>query len=766
MFKLYRQNLRNSPVYKECQQRLLENEIEYKMKASRRLKPALDGCVRKVKENISWFDFVHVNSFIDRMVDLYKSKVIDVHKRKFVSWGGIYNPTTIDVNKCIFNFSDYVLGEREKFLLSLGLNFCVPSFNFPKKDFLLYFEYVIHKLQKQPIFGSNSVNDVVNSFKVTMSQLPRLFRYTFNLVTKSDIGILKKLKQNNNIVICKPDKGNGSVLMNKRDYLTKMENILNDESKFRKIEGEDIYKVNLNMEDKINYQMRKLKRENIISEDEYNRLFVSGSSPSVMYGQPKVHKDGIPLRPILAAFKTSSYKLAKYLIKFLQPLTINEFTLNNSYEFKHEISQLVFQEEVYLASFDITSLFTNVPVRETMNIALNSLYETAEHVGNMTKNNFKKLLELCINDNHFIFNEEHYIQHEGFAMGSPLSATMANLFLCHHEINWLNDCPHNFKPILYKRYVDDTFLIFKKREHIEEFCNYLNGKHPNIQFTKEYENEGKLSFLDVNVSKKERGEAIGLNFNIFRKGTFTGLGMNYFSYTYYNFKINNIKTLVFRAYHLCSTWCDFNYEIQFLLQYFKTNGYPEKEVFKVINKFLNLVFYCKPKVPTAEKLQMYIKFPFLSNSCCDFIQKQVGKVLNVNYPHIDFKFLFVNNATIQGILNHKERLPKDLISGLVYSYLCDACGATYIGCSKRCLRTRIGEHFGISARTGSLLARPAQSVVRDHVEICGSSRSADNFKVLRTFGNHILLKIYESLEISINNPCLNQDESSYPLLMI
>ena len=358
------------------------------------------------------------------------------------------------------------------------------------------------------------------------------------------------------------------------------------------------------------------------------------------------------------------------------------------------------------------------------------------------------------------------MQHEGFAMGSPLSAPMANVFLCHHEVNWLNNCPENFKPILYRRYVDDTFLIFKERSHIDEFCNYLNSKHPNIHFTKEYENEGKLSFLDVNVCKEERGETMGFNFNIFRKGTFTGLGMNYLSYTFHNFKINNIKTLVHRAYHLCSTWYNFNDEIQFLLQYFKSNGYPEKVIFKVINKFLNTRFYSKPQVPTAQKLRMYIKFPFLSNNCCTYIRKQVGKVLNLRYPHIDFRFLFVNNATIQSILNHKEPLPRELTSGLVYTYLCDACGATYIGCTKRCLKTRAGEHFGISARTGNLLARPTRSAIRDHIITCGSRRSVEDFKVLKTYSNNILLRIYESIEISVKKPSLNQDETSYPLLLV
>ena len=257
------------------------------------------------------------------------------------------------------------------------------------------------------------------------------------------------------------------------------------------------------------------------------------------------------------------------------------------------------------------------------------------------------------------------MQYEGFAMGSPLSAPMANLFLCHHESRWLDDCPESFKPLIYRRYVDDTFLVFRERDHIDAFCNYLNEKHPNIKFTKEYEDNNKLSFLDMNVNKVEEGGNTNFNLNIFRKATFTGLGMNYQSYCFYNFKINNIKTLIFRAFKLCSTWHDFNDEVQFLLNYFKVNGYPEGIVFKVINKFLNSIFYSKPVISTVKKFPMYIKFPFLSNVCCNFIQTELGKILRIRYPHIDFRFIFVNKTTIQGLLNHKERLPRDLHSGLV-----------------------------------------------------------------------------------------------------
>ena len=163
---------------------------------------------------------------------------------------------------------------------------------------------------------------------------------------------------------------------------------------------------------------------------------------------------------------------------------------------------------------------------------------------------------------------------------------------------------------------------------------------------------------------------------------------------------------------------------------------------------------------------MYVKFPFISNKCCNFIQTELGKLVKIKYPYIDFRFIFVNNNNIQGLLNHKERLPGDLLSGLVYSYLCDACGATYVGQTKRCLKTRIGEHFGRSTRTGYLLARPSPSAIRDHIEICGSKRSENDFKCVRSFGDDALRTIYESLVNSYKKPSLNQDGSSFPLVLI
>ena len=110
-------------------------------------------------------------------------------------------------------------------------------------------------------------------------------------------------------------------------------------------------------------------------------------------------------------------------------------------------------------------------------------------------------------------------------MGLPLGQTFANIFMCFYESTWLSDCPAEFKPIFYRRYIDDTFLLFRHKDHSNLFLDYLNHKHSNINFTMECESCDKLPFLDCLVHRnKNRFE-----YSVFRKDSFTGQGKSYFS---------------------------------------------------------------------------------------------------------------------------------------------------------------------------------------------------------------------------------------------
>ena len=133
-------------------------------------------------------------------------------------------------------------------------------------------------------------------------------------------------------------------------------------------------------------------------------------------------------------------------------------------------------------------------------------------------------------------------------MGSPLGPILANIFLCHHEKLWLRECPEEFRPLTYVRYVDDTFLLFWDESHVEKFQEYLNSKHTNIKFTVEKEQGNTLPFLDVEVTRTDTEFITGT----YRKPTFSGVYSNYRSLIPTEYKIGLITTLLYRCFELVS----------------------------------------------------------------------------------------------------------------------------------------------------------------------------------------------------------------------
>ena len=135
------------------------------------------------------------------------------------------------------------------------------------------------------------------------------------------------------------------------------------------------------------------------------------------------------------------------------------------------------------------------------------------------------MLSMCSRDCLFVFNDCLYQQLDGVAMGSPLRPSFANIFLCYHEQIWLDNCPSSFKPLIYCRYVHNTFVVFKEKDHATLFLDYLNKQHINIEFTLDKEINSKLPFLDLLVQKNNDK----FSYSVFRKQTFSGLGTSFFS---------------------------------------------------------------------------------------------------------------------------------------------------------------------------------------------------------------------------------------------
>ena len=548
----------------------------------------------------------------------------------------------------------------------------------------------------------------------------------YNFFKSKDLKILHDLSKIPNLLITRPDKGRGVVLLSRSDYTSKMHSILSDSTKFEKCPIQDPYKLSLQTEDKLLRFLRSMKNKKTLHPSTYENIHPVGSGPGVLYGLPKVHKPNTPLRPILAAYNTAAYNSAKFLVPLLEPLTTNTFTLKNSYDFKNSICSLPnHNNSAFMCSYDVTSLFTNIPLTETSDIICNTLFPTGnEYFHNFCKSDFHTFLKLVVSDTLFVFDRTYYTQKDGVAMGSPLGPTFANIFLSHHEQKWLEECPSSFKPTAYFRYVDDTFTIFKDRSHSTSFLNYLNNKHPNISFTIETETDHKLSFLDTTIS------SAGGSFTceVFRKETFTGLATSFYSNCCQQFKLNSMRTLIHRAFHLSSSYSLFHSEINFLSNFFSNNGYPLQLFEKFTARFLNRVYSNIPKTTSVPKLPFYFSAPFYNDHSSKHIKSLVS-TLSPFYPQINFLPSLSNPYTIGSFFRFKDRLPTELMSGVVYKFTCGGCNASYVGSANT-----LPFPLPLSLKPGTTLNN------------CGQPISSSNFFILDSTTSN--LPILESLFIN------------------
>ena len=136
-----------------------------------------------------------------------------------------------------------------------------------------------------------------------------------------------------------------------------------------------------------------------------------------------------------------------------------------------------------MCSFDVVSLFTNIPLNETINLCLDKLFVNTDKTHGLSRKSLKKLLLFASKENHFMFDGKFYDQSDGVSMGSPLGPILANIFMSNLETVALNNYLGTL-PLIYRRYVDDCFLLFGTKAQCNVFFEYLNKQHPNIKFTK------------------------------------------------------------------------------------------------------------------------------------------------------------------------------------------------------------------------------------------------------------------------------------------
>ena len=223
-----------------------------------------------------------------------------------------------------------------------------------------------------------------------------------------------------------------------------------------------------------------------------------------------------------------------------------------------------------MVSFDVSSLFTNVPIGEAVDI-IRARLEEDESLGERTPlspGRVAELLQLCLRSTYFSFNGEFYEQREGAAMGSPVSAVVANLYMEFFEGLALNAAPA--RPRIWKRYVDDTFSVMKKGD-VDGLLNHLNSIRPSIKFTMELEEDGSILFLDTRVTRKVEGK---LDITVYRKPTHTDRYLHFRSHHPTHVKKGLVRCLYDRARSITKETTNLKTEKAHLAGALQRNGYP------------------------------------------------------------------------------------------------------------------------------------------------------------------------------------------------
>ena len=135
------------------------------------------------------------------------------------------------------------------------------------------------------------------------------------------------------------------------------------------------------------------------------------------------------MRPIISNIGTATYETAKFLNPLLAPLGKSDHSIINTEGFVNQVKGQGIPEVYKIISFDVQSLFTNVPLNETIDIILTKVYDENKIDTMISKSILKELLYLCTKHVNFKFNNEIYIQCDGVAMGSPLAPLVANIFM-------------------------------------------------------------------------------------------------------------------------------------------------------------------------------------------------------------------------------------------------------------------------------------------------------------------------------------------------
>ena len=439
-----------------------------------------------------------------------------------------YNPSCLTCAELnIVNLSSLTLSRAQKILLNRSLSFVPTASNATTTELLndlhqftartkrqLYRIAKPPKLTGERILYRKPPPDKIHSktyelgpkaledvFEVMRKDIANMTQDPTNKpnLTRNERSALKELASNQNIIINKADKGSTIVVRDEKDYIQEGLEHLSDPNTYLKLDRDLTDQVVVT----IRNTLVKLKKLGLLSPNMANYCMPPANCRTdVIYFLKKIHKNPMGIRPIVSTTNSATANLAEFLDIYLQPIMKQlPAYLKDTTQFIREISDLHVHKDSWLVTIDVKSLYTNIPNEEGIQACYEAwLKQEITDPQHPPAETLKQLLELVLKLNVFEFNGEHFLQKFGTAMGCKLALAYANTFMGKLEAAILAKSSH--KPLHYRRYIDDIFLIWPHSEdRLVQFITHINRANKSIQFTHEKSQE-EIVFLDVIAYKQ------------------------------------------------------------------------------------------------------------------------------------------------------------------------------------------------------------------------------------------------------------------------
>ena len=526
----------------------------------------------------------------------HKTKIkIDTHKKKLNNLcaqqqqsPASHHQTIPSIHNVVTNESTTSFTPDEMALLNKGLKFAIPPIQTPIKDIVVAIQsnitYTAAPVKNELLVHSTKILTKAKSKPIDEKAL-RLHKTIKSIKTKD-------------IVISKAGKGNGVVILDHDEYLSRM-NLMLEEDDYTLLDTNPLNKMNAKVE------VILKKYSCILGKSTIWQLKNSNPQVPRLYGLPKIHKPGQQMRPISSNINAPTQNIAKWLIqqfKKLEPPP--SLSIKNSIDFVDKIKNVRISRNETMFSFDVKSLFPSIPVDKA--ILLLEKWLVSRDVPKQQYKMYTEMAKLCMDQNIFQFKGKFYHQNKGTAMGNSLSGFLYEIFMSNLEMELKSNL---WFPRIWYRYVDDVFAICASRK-IDTILEKINNYDSSIQFTCERESNMKLPFLDVMITRIDTQ----LDFSIYRKPTYCERLIPADSFHHHSQKMSVFHSMIHRMLNI--TMSDLNYtkELDYINYLASINGYKKREIDNILNKHIKKNYLSQMStffdIPKDEKPIRRIEMPY------------------------------------------------------------------------------------------------------------------------------------------------------------